>query len=358
MTIEQIDKNFAKQEVEIKDGKATYHLPNENFSLFGLQYDKDNKRFTRLPDAVAKATSDNVRHLATKTAGGRLCFKTNSSFIELSATYPALCNMRHMPLTGSSGFSLFEDTPDGEKFVGLLNAYPADKQGFTAACALKGDVLRDYILYFPLYNDVYDLTITLDEQAKIQPFCPYQDKLPILYYGSSITQGGCASRPDNSYQAIICKKNRIDYINLGFSGSAKGEKAMADYLSQIPCSIFVCDYDHNAHSPEELQSTHYPLYETYRKANPKTPILFITRPDYRDPIVDEKYIKIVKATYEKAKAQGDDNVYFILGKTFFEGGQVCDYTVDNCHPTDRGFAAMADKIYPVIQEILQGENHD
>lgn len=357
MTIEQIDKNFAKQEVEIKDGKATYRLPYEKFSLFGLQYDRDNKRFTRLPDAVAKATSVNVTALATNTAGGRLCFKTNSPFIELSAKYPALCNMRHMPLTGSSGFSLFENTPNGEKLVGILNAYPADQQGFSSVCALNGDALREYILYFPLYNDIYQLTIALDEKAKVQPFNPYQDKLPILYYGSSITQGGCASRPDNSYQAIICKKNRIDYINLGFSGSAKGEKAMAEYLSKIPCSIFVCDYDHNAQTPEDLQNTHYPLYETFRKANPKTPILFLTRPDYKT-VDDEKRIEIVKATYEKAKVQGDKKVYFISGKTFFQGGQVCDYTVDNCHPTDHGFAAMADKIYPVIQEILEGEHYD
>ena len=134
---------------------------------------------------------------------------------------------------------------------------------------------------------------------------------------------------------------------------------MVEYLSSIPCSLFVCDYDHNAPTAEHLQNTHYPLYARFRKANPETPILFLTRPNFYYGIEElEKRHEIVLATYEKAKAQGDNKVYFLSGKTFFEGGQVCDYTVDGCHPTDYGFKKMADKIYESIQMIFQGEYND
>ena len=356
MKLEQIDKNFANQDVEVQAGEAVYTIPHRCFSLYGVFYDTENAYFTRVPNAVASATSPNVAHLARNTAGGRLCFQTDATFLRLTVTYPGLCNMRHMPLTGSSGFSLFEDTPQGEKIVGILAPEAHEKQGFSNIVKLKGG-LRNYVLYFPLYNDVKELKISLDEHATVHPYAPYQNVFPIVYYGSSITQGGCASRPDQSYQSLICKKNRIDYINLGFSGSACGELPMVEYFSNLPCSLFVCDYDHNAPTCAHLEETHYPLYQHFRQCNPDTPILFVTRPDYKTAD-DEKRLEIVYNTYQNAKSSGDENVYFLSGKTFFEGGQVCDYTVDNVHPTSQGFALMAEKIYQKMQEIstiFQGE---
>jgi lysophospholipase L1-like esterase len=213
------------------------------------------------------------------------------------------------------------------------------------------------VLYFPLYNDVATLAVTLDEKAVVEKYAPYKDVLPIVYYGSSITQGGCASRPDQSYQALICKKNRVDFVNLGFSGSACGEDAMADYLSSLPCSLFVYDYDFNAPTVAHLQATHSRLYQRFRKSHPNTPVLMISRPDYRGSEEQEARVKVIEQTYQDAKVR-KENVYFLHGKTFFAGGNVWDFTVDGTHPTDLGFAAMAQKIYQVIEKIskdFQGE---
>ena len=162
-----------------------------------------------------------------------------------------------MPLTGSSGFSLFEEIDEGERFIKNLAPTSSDVHGFTVEASLNGDKIRNYILYFPLYNDVKALSISLDKTACVMSGKKYRDELPILYYGSSITQGGCASRPDQAYQALISKWNNIDFINLGFSGNAKGEACMVDYLASIDCSLFVCDYDHNAPDAEYLKNTHY-----------------------------------------------------------------------------------------------------
>jgi lysophospholipase L1-like esterase len=248
---------------------------------------------------------------------------------------------------------LLEETKKGTKLVkGFLPLFDQQK-GFegSADCNIKGGKTLDYILYFPLYNGVNSLEIGLDEGASVGHGRVYRDIKPILYYGSSITQGGCASRPDNSYQALISKWNNIDFINLGFSGSARGETVMVDYLKNIDCSLFVCDYDHNAPTADHLEKTHYALYESYRKARKDTPILFLTRPDYKAGQNEcERRERIVRETYERAKAQGDNNVYFIAGRTFFTTDrQNC--TVDGCHPNDLGFYKMAKKIYAKMQEI-------
>ena len=229
------------------------------------------------------------------------------------------------------------------------------------AAKLAGEMMRKYTLYFPLYHRVDSLSVLLDASAKIEKCNPYRDVAPILYYGSSITQGGCASRPDTCYQGVICKRNRIDYINLGFSGNAKGEKEMVAYLGGLNCSLFVCDYDHNAPTAAYLKDTHYPLYKQFRLAQPNTPILFISKPDIARDVEGERRLKIIRSTYLKAKKEGDNNVYFLSGKSFYGKRRPENFSVDGCHPTDYGFAIMADKIYKkmcTIDKKFRGENND
>ena len=361
MDIQKIDPNFQLTKTIVSDGKATYSIPSGKFSLYGVYYEESSRCFVRMPSKIAENVSEGVAYLARHTAGGRLRFATNSTMLEICVEYEILGLMSHMPLTGSSGFSLFEITENGEKYVDKLTPTGVDTKGFTAATKLAGGAMREYVLYFPLYNDVSALSVTLDETARVTKGKPYRDVLPILYYGSSITQGGCASRPDNAYQALIGKKNDIDFINLGFSGSAKAEKAMIEYLVGVNCSLFVCDYDHNAPSADYLESTHYGLYQAYRKARPDTPILFVTKPDYTGDPEGERRIKIIRTTYQKAKKAGDKNVYFLSGKSFYGKENRWDYTVDGCHPTDHGFAVMAKKIYRKmckIDQIFKGEWHD
>ena len=358
MDISKIDANFRAQELSESKGKRTYVIPSEYFSLHGVTYDGQEKSFVRMPLAVAKTVSEGVGYLAKHTAGGRLCFATDSKILEIAVTYDGLEMMPHMPLTGSSGFSLFERTRAGERFITNLAPRPNEKDGYTAAATLVGGEMREYILYFPLYNNVSGLSVILEEQSTVRAGKKYRDLPPIVYYGSSITQGGCASRPDNAYQALICKKNHIDFINLGFSGSAKAEKEMIAYLGGVNCSLFVCDYDHNALNADYLEATHYPLYEQYRKARPNTPILFVTKPDVSGDSEGERRIKIIRSTYEKAKKAGDKKVYFLSGKSFYGKENRWNFAVEGCHPTDYGFALMAKQIYKKmckIDDVFKGE---
>lgn len=351
MQIEKIDRNFDLRKSVDGAVRVKYTIPHDSFDLYGVLFD-ESKGFVRMPVSVAEKVSDGVCFLNTNTAGGRLRFATDSSVIQIEAEYSQLCMMSHMPLTGSSGFSLFEETEDGERFIMNLAPVPRDVCGFRAEAATGGKKMRNYILYFPLYNDVKKLSVFLESGATVTNGKKYKARLPILYYGSSITQGGCASRPDNSYQALIAKRNNVDYINLGFSGNARAEDEMKKYLAGIDCSLFVCDYDHNAPSAEFLKATHERLYRNYRRQRPQTPILFLSKPDFGRTEQDAERLEIIQETYRKARADGDENVYFLSGKKFYDGKNRWDYSVDGVHPTDFGFHRMATEIYKEISKIL------
>jgi hypothetical protein len=177
--------------------------------------------------------------------------------------------------------------------------------------------------------------------------------VPVLYYGSSITQGACASRPGNSYQNIISRELSCDQINLGFSSGALAEEVMIDYLTKQKMSVFVMDYDHNAPNPAHLAATHEKLYRAMRKAQPELPIIMITMPKIvlNDDILQRK--AVVRATYEKAVAEGDTKVRYIDGCEMIQCMGTDGGLVDNAHPNDLGFVAMARVIGAAVKEFLE-----
>jgi hypothetical protein len=363
--ISKVDKNFIVNSCYVDGDLKYYAVPNDKTSLYGVYYDYNENRFLRMPLDIAKTVNDVVYELTPHTAGGRLRFSTDSKTLKIVAKWDVKLNMPHMPSLGSSGFTLYEDFEDGSsRFLKSFIPQVTDVNGFEGTVILMGDKVRNYTLFFPLYNEVTSLTMAIDENATLDKGLKYKDYLPILYYGSSITQGGCVCRPDNCFANLICKETGIDHINLGFSGSARGEQTMCDYLASIPCSVFVCDYDHNAPNAEHLRKTHYNVYETFRKAQPNTPIIFVTRPDYYGftaygdggkvhDLVPENYerLQVIKNTYKKALKNGDKNVYFVNGSTFFKGkNDIC--TCEGCHPNDLGHYLMAQKIKKVIVKVL------
>jgi hypothetical protein len=225
--------------------------------------------------------------------------------------------------------------------------------GYEAIVHFPNNEIREITINFPLYCPLDDLYIGLQTDCILEEGCEYKYTKPVLYYGSSITQGGCASRPGNSYEAIISRRLDCDYINFGFSGNAKGEDAIVNYMSGLDMSIFVCDYDHNAPDATHLANTHNKLYKKIREKNSELPIILISKPDFDDnPTEAIKRRNIIYNTYINAIKNGDENIYFIDGQSLFNGEDRDSCTVDGCHPNDLGFMRMANVIGGFVQKVI------
>lgn len=351
MKISEIDSNF-KIEAKLSERDISWHGAKESiFEKYGLA-DTDNG-YLRMPRDIAQTVSDGVAALCDNTAGVRVRFATDSPYIAIKAVLGTFCRFPHMPLSGSSGFDLYKESNGLFGFVGTY-VPPIDGDGDFEGILYTGNTFGktvNYILNFPLYNPVEELYIGLKEASVVEAPDKYINRKPIVFYGSSITQGGCASHPGNCYQNFLSRALNMDYTCLGFSGSAKAEKEIAEYMAELDMLAFVSDYDHNAPDTEHLKKTHFELYRIIREKNPELPYIMISHPDKApsDPTVRRK---IIMESYIKALASGDKNVYYIDGDSLFAGNEYDTCTVEGCHPNDLGFYRMAQGMLPVLKEIL------
>lgn len=351
--ISEIDKNFCVENSFDKKDMRWLDASLPQFSLFGIYCDESG--YKRMDSQLARSISEGVFFLHRHTSGGRLCFETDSPYVALSVKSD-LSRMPHMPLTGSGGFDLYTEI-DGElvyrrSFVPPWGAGEAGEEGYESIIELGGRQRHKILIHFPLYDNVNKLFIGLSEDATLVNYNPYKSIPPVVYYGSSITQGGCASRPGNNFPAIVSRKTKIDFLCLGFSGSAHGEQTMADYIASLPMSAFVLDYDHNdASDPAVLKERHLNFYRTVRASHPDLPIIIISAPysEYDKALLLKSRESVIH-TYETALEENDRNVYFIDGQRFFPDEFKDCATVDGCHPNDYGFVKMAQAVLEKMKE--------
>lgn len=349
MDISVIDKNLKIETQISKDDIIWLNAAQYPFELYGAF---SSEPYIRMPADVAEKVSPGVLGLSKNTAGIRLRFKTNSPYIAIHVEWQGLTRFSHMPVSGTSGFDLFSVTENGSQtFIKPFMPTPDSHKGFDSVIDVSGK-MTDYVINFPLYNSVQKLVIGVRNDSKFETPSQYINKLPVVFYGSSITQGGCASRPGNCYQNFLSRAFNIDYINLGFSGSARAEDEMIDYLAGLEMSVFVSDYDHNAPSTEHLENTHYKLYEKIREKHPETPYIIISKPDYKFENSEDLRRKVIMNTYIKALENGDKNVYFIDGASLFADDEWQACTVDGCHPNDLGFYRFYKALYPIFKKLF------
>ena len=349
MKLEKIDKNMAVETVIKKDGLVfckPYELP---MKLYGVSLDE--KGYHRLDPQVAEEVSTGVAGLNYNTAGGRVRFTTDSRRVAIIARRNTVYNPDHMTYCLVAGFDMYADgeyvstfRPGGER---------AGEQSFESSITFPDGEkrLRDVTINFPAYGPVLELSVGVEEGAALMPSPDYTYEKPVVFYGSSITQGGCASRSGLIHSAHLSRWLDANILNLGFSGSAKGERKMAEYIAGLDMSCLVMEYDHNAPNPEHLLETHEPFYKIIREAHPTLPIIMSTRPQFKSWGERDERREIVKRTYERAVEAGDKNVWFLsTPETLSPIGN--EGTVDNCHPNDLGFFYMAKGLLPVLKEAL------
>ncbi len=372
MDIARIDENFRIEELKAPDVRY-FNVLEEPFSIHGLYEPRKLGKFTRMPDAYREneAICEGARQLIHCTAGGRIRFATNSPYVEVLVELEAIVNPSHMAATGHSGVD-FLICKRGEsdyafRKVAMPRGFSTDEHRFYKGF-LRFEDYDDYpehevMLHLPLYNGVRQVHVGVAESASLFPPAPYRVQRPVYFYGASITQGGCASRPANNYPNFLSRWLNCDFVNLGFSGSAAGEPEMAEYLASQDASAIVLDLDMRLRDPEVFLATFEPFYRKLRSINPTVPIIAMSFPkypkihhpvtsSYRDHVFSNR---VILQTCLKAWAEGDERLWYLDGETVFGDRDQEACTVDYSHPNDLGFYRMAQALLPLLKRALDPE---
>lgn len=301
-----------------------------------------------MPQAVAESVNEGVTYRHMDCSGGRIRFVTDSPYVVLKWTGQAVKGS-YQAQSGIFGFDMYAELHGENRYVGTFIPPVDAMEGYENVVDFIGSGERMVTIEMPLYSYVYKVYIGLKKGCSLKKAPDYPIEKPVIFYGSSITQGGCASKPSSNYPSIISRKFNCNYINLGFSGSARGEDVMADYINSLDMSLFVYDYDHNAPTTERLRETHKRMFDRIREVHPDIPIIIMPRPKYYLTEEEQTRYDIIYHTCLAAKESGDENVYFINNKklmTLVEDNGL----VDGCHPTDSGFLSMAAAVIEVIEK--------
>lgn len=320
--------------------------------VFGSPLFHKTGKLDRLPEEVAAVI--NSPSLGKRNPGARVCFRTNAPSFTVKLTLGSNRVDIGMAIFGAQSAAVIIGDRKNPYYAGLVGPSSYDKLVVEKLIYKKGanGNMEDVTIFLPRNEPVVDVEISVEDGYIVEEPTPYRDIKPILYYGSSITEGGCCTMPINAYNAIISNHLDVDYINLGLSGSCKAEDEVCEYIvNNFDMSIFVYDYDHNTPTDAHLEKTHESFFLRFREKHPNVPVIMMSRP-WATYAKDDARRAIIRKTYEKAVERGDKNVYFIDGETFFKPEEAYMCLVDTVHPNDFGFHCMADRIQPVIEEIL------
>jgi len=335
-----------------------WHLPyQEPFALAGFAWFAVDRRYRRLPRNPNYPLPPAVDMLANHTAGGQIRIQTDSSRLAVRVRLAGRSNMDHMPSTGQCGFDLYVGPPGAQRYLNTIRADCRRSTKYEYLLLQTPErAMRNFTLNFPLYQGVKEVSIGLDADAQLAPPPPYAQPGRIVTYGTSITHGGCASRPGCAYTNILSRRLNQEFINLGFSGSGCGEPELAHVMAEIADpACFILDYEANC---QDIHLTLPTFVEILRGAHAETPILVVSRIPFAGEVVHADMLQrrlrnrdFQQNLVETQRQQGDAHIYFTDGANLL-GENADECTVDGVHPTDLGFMRMADALEPVLRGIV------
>lgn len=329
----------------------SFDIKDPPIKVYGIPYFEKKKVFQRLPDSILEKRPD-LELIGRRCPGARVCFRTNADTFTVRISLKTLKPDVGMSIFSCQSAEVLIGPRQNPYYAGLVGPRNYETKAFENTFKKK-QCMEDVTIFLPRNEIVESVEINVPENASLQEPTPYKYSEPIVFYGSSITEGGCCCNLINSYNAILSNRLDFDYYNMGFSGNCKGEIEVAEYLGRLSMSVFFLDYDHNAPTIEHLAETHEPFFKKIRELNPDLPIVIMTRP--QAVYFEDNRIRrdIIRKTYENAINGGDKNVYFIDGERFFGDKERHLCTIDTVHPNDLGFHRMADVIEPVLKNILE-----
>ncbi len=311
--------------------------------------------YDRLPARAQALVRKEVWNLSQRSAG--LCARFQTDAPKIKARWKlrfSTLAMPHMPATGVSGLDLYVQVDGGWRWlgVGIPDVFPQVEKYLIEGLA---PARRAYLLYLPLYNGVESVEIGVPKGAAFTPLPPRESK-PVVFYGTSIVQGGCASRPGMCHPAIVGRHLDRVVINLGFSGNGRMEKEVGVLLAELDPAVFVIDCLPNM-STEQVVERAEPLVEVLRQARPRTPIVLVEDRTYANSYLvparqDGQVAKraALRNACERLAAAGDSQLHYVTGTDLL--GDDDEATVDSSHPTDLGFARMAAIFTELLRKLV------
>ncbi len=326
--------------------RAQFHWHDaRELGLEGKGWPGASAAYQRLPGRAEEMVPDAVWHLSHHTAGICVRFMTDSP--RIAAIWDGGGAMNHMAATGNSGLDLYARKGGGWVFCGVGRPQPTQTTAILAEHL--PDTLTEYLLYLPLYNRVTELKIGLTPDSRLvtPPDRPAAPEGPIVFYGTSITQGGCASRAGMCHPALLGRWLDREVVNLGFSGAGKMEMPLAALLGDIDACLYVLECLPNM-TADMVAERVAPFVRRLRAVQPTTPILLVE--NLLTGSAGEGN-EALRAAYEQLRGEGVQHLHYLPGDELLAGRE--NGTVDGVHPTDLGFFRMAQRMEPVLAEILR-----
>ncbi len=340
---------------KVEDGLAWHDV--REWGVEGRGWSDTRRYFDRLPAKAEGVVRPPVWSLSRHSAG--MCVRFEADATAISARYTLLSRnlaMPHMPATGVSGLDLYaRDDQGGWRWLAV--ARPSSQ---TVKVELASGIppgRRAYLLYLPLYNGVESLEVGVPAEAAFKPLAPREEK-PIVYYGTSIAHGACASRPGMAFPAILGRRLDRPVVNLGFSGNGRMDPEVVDLLAELDAAVYCIDCLPNMTGPGVAERTE-PLVRRLRQSRPNTPIVLIEDRTYTNawllPSQRERHAAsraALRAAYEHLRADGVAGVHYVEGKDLL--GDDDEGATDGSHPSDLGMMRMADALETVLRPLLVG----
>jgi hypothetical protein len=355
MLIFLLRSNMLQGQTTAAEKKDTIKYSNgQSFTIIGKYHSEKN--YARFPKNYEAKLRKDVWDLGQNSAGISIRFRSNATEIRVRWTLLEDNKMDHMAFTGIKGVDLYAWVDGRWKYVSTARV--KDKSNEFTLVRTRDAISREYLLNLPLYDGIDSLSIGVNSSAEIT--VPEENylisKKPVVYYGSSIAQGGCASRPGMAFTNILSRMMDRSFINMGFSGSGTFDIPVGEAMSEIDAALYVIDCNPNTQT-ELIYQRAIDLVKLLKQKRPDIPILLVEGFDYVSGFADpkkadqaKKNIELKRA-YNTLKESGLKQIYYRKGQGLI--GDDYEGTVDGVHPNDLGMMRMAEALRPTIQKLVK-----